>query len=276
MDREQESQKIESLDQANRALEILLRKIEESKSRNPSMSLRGFAQRVGVSSGSLSEILKGKRILTHALKQRMAPKLLLSPQETIEFFQDNLPQNLGIPSDERWLLSQDHFHMISNWWYYGLLNLIKTRGFKNQNSWMAQRLGLTINVVSEAWDRLFRLGFIEKKGDQIIRKYPNLKTTDNVLDLSVRKSHLSDLPLIEKSLLDVPLDLRDNISCTFVIDKKDITKAKELIRIFQSQFLNQMGKDAGEEVYKLTIALYPLTKVSPLIAGEVNAKKFSK
>ena len=120
------------------------------------------------------------------------------------------------------------------------------------------------------------LGFIEKKGDQVVRKYPNLKTTDNVMDLSIRKSHLSDLPLIEKSLLDVPLDLRDNISCTFVIDKKDITKAKELIRIFQSQFLNQMGKDVGEEVYKLTIALYPLTKVSPLIAGEVNAKKLSK
>lgn len=276
MDREQESSQQESFQPTNRALEILLRKIEESKARNPNMSLRGFAQRVGISSGALSEILKGKRLLTHTLKQRMAPKLLLSPQETIEFFQDNLPQNLGIPSDQRWLLSQDHFHMISNWWYYGLLNLIKTRGFKNQSAWMAQRLGLTINVISDAWDRLFRLGFIEKKGDQVVRKYPNLKTTDNVMDLSIRKSHLSDLPLIEKSLLDVPIDLRDNISCTFVVDKKDIPKAKELIRIFQSQFLNQIGKDTGEEVYKLSIALYPLTKISTLTAGEGNAKKLPK
>lgn len=73
MDREQESQQKETFYQPNRALEILHKKVEEAKSRNSSMSLRDFAQRVGISSGALSEILKGKRILTHALKQRIAP-----------------------------------------------------------------------------------------------------------------------------------------------------------------------------------------------------------
>lgn len=245
--------------QTDRALEILLRKLEDAQARNPNVSLRAFSQRLGISSGALSEILKGKRPLSNSIKQRIAQKLLLSPQESLEFFEKNLPEELGFSSDHRLTLSQDHFHLISDWWYFALLNLVKTRDFKNNTGWMARRLGLTLNAINEAWDRLFRLGYLERKGTQVLRKYPNIKTTDNLMDASIRKSHLSDLPLIEKSLLNVPMELRDNTSCTFVIDKKDLPKAKELIRIFQSQFLNQIGKDTGEEVYKMTVALYPLT-----------------
>lgn len=244
----------------DRALEILLRKLEEAQARNPNVSLRAFSQRLGISSGALSEILKGKRPLSNSVKQRIASKLFLSPQESLEFFEKNLPDQMGLSSDNRMTLSQDHFHLISDWWYFGLLNLVKTRGFKNNTGWMARRLGLTANTLADAWERLFRLGYLEKKGTQVVRKHPNIKTTDHLMDASIRKSHLSDLPLIEKSLLDVPMDLRDNTSCTFVIDKKDLPKAKELIRIFQTQFLNQIGKDTGDEVYKMTVALYPLTR----------------
>jgi uncharacterized protein (TIGR02147 family) len=246
----------------DQAIEILWRKLEEAKARNQNFSLRAFAQRLGMSSGSLSEILKGKRPLSNSLKLRIAPKLLLSPQETHQFFHNDLPQKIAVTSDERIALSQDQFHLISDWWYFGLLNLLKVRGFKNQTAWMARRLGLTIQTVAEAWERLFRLGYLEQKGSQVIRKHPHLKTTDNLLDLSVRKSHLMDLPLIEKSLLELPVTLRDNISCSFAFEKKDIPRAKEMIRIFESQFLNQFGKDSGDEVYKLTVALYPLTQVT--------------
>ena len=246
----------------NRAIEILRQKLEESKARNPQLSMRAFAQRLGLSSGALSEILKGKRPLSNAVKKKMAAKLLLSPQETIDFFADDLPQKLAVGADERAQLSQDQFHLIADWWYFGILNLLKTKGFKAQAAWMANRLGLTTATVKEAWERLIRLGHIEVKGSKVTRQRPNLKTTDGLADLSIRKSHIEDLKLIEKSVLEVPLELRDNTSCTLVLDKKDLEKAKELLRIFQTQFRNQIGKDSGEEVYKLTFALYPLTKVT--------------
>ena len=249
-------------DSKDQALNILLSKLAEAQIKNPNFSLRAFAKKLGVSSGALSEILKGKRPLSNSIKQRIADKLLLSPQESLEFFQKNLPEKMGLTSDNRLTLSQDQFQLISNWWYFGLLNLIKTNDFKNQESWMARRLGLNVNTVTEALDRLSRMGHIEKKGSQLVRKYPNIKTTDHLMDSSIRKSHLEDLSLIEKSIRDVPMQLRDNTSCTFVIDKKDLPKAKELIRIFQSQFLNLVGKDSGEEVYKLSVSLYPLTQVT--------------
>jgi transcriptional regulator with XRE-family HTH domain len=253
---------ISKIENSDQALEILVRKLEEAKARNPNISLRAFSRKIGISSGALSEILKGKRPLSNSLKRRMAQKLMLSPQESLTFFQHDLPQPMGITSDARMTLSQDQFHLISDWWYFGLLNLIKTSNFKNHAGWMARRLGLTVQTVNEAWERLFRLGYLEKKGSQVVRKQPNVKTTDNLSDLSIRKSHLKDLELIEKSILDVPLELRDNTSFTFVIDKKDLSKAKEFIRIFQNQFLNQVAKDSGEEVYKVSVALYPITKVT--------------
>lgn len=248
--------------QSDLALEILLRKLEDAKARNPRFSLRAFAKRLGMSSGSLSEVLNGKRAFTTSIKRKIADKLLLSPQETVEFFSNDLPDKMKVASDERMTLNQDQFHLISDWWYFGLLNLLKTRGFKNNPSWMARRLGLSVNTITEAWDRLFRLGYIEKQGTKIVRKQANLKTTDQLLDLSVRKSHLEDLKLIEQSLLEVPLELRDNLSCTFVVDREDLAKAREMIRIFQNQFMNQIGKETGNEVYKLSVSLYPLTEVT--------------
>ncbi|MGE0632304.1 MAG: TIGR02147 family protein [Pseudobdellovibrionaceae bacterium] len=257
---------METTEEANsttdRAIEILLSKLEEAKARNPRLSMRAFAQRIGMSSGGLSEILSGKRAFTASIKKKVAEKLMLSPQEQLEFFSNDLPGKMKIQTDSRSTLSQDQFHLISDWWYFGLLNLLKTKGFKNSTRWMAQRLGVSENVASEAWERLFRLGYLEKKGNQVVRKGTEIRTTDNLLDLSIRKSHIQDLKLIENSLMEVPLDQRDNTSCTFVIDKADIPKAKEMIRIFQSQIVNQLGKDTGNEVYKISVALYPLTQVS--------------
>lgn len=244
----------------NRPLSILLRKLEEAKSRNPSFSLRAFSDRLGLSSGALSEIMKGKRPLSATVKRRIADKLLLSPRETLEFFQADLPDHMKVSADTRATLDQDNFQLISEWWYFGLLNLVKIRGFKNQSQWMARRLGLSLNVVIEAWDRLFRLGYLEKMGSKILRKHPNLKTTDNLLSLSIQKSHINDLALIEKSILNDPINLRDNTSCTFVVEMTDLPHLKEMVRIFQRQVLERFGKETGDEVYKMSLAIYPLTK----------------
>lgn len=244
----------------DRAHEILLAKLEEAKVRNPRLSLRAFAQRLGVSSGALSEILAGKRAFTAPLKKKIADKLMLSPQETVDFFREDLPERMHAGKDERLTLSQDQFHLISDWWYFALLSLLKTRDFRNSTKWMAKRLGLAATTIGEAWERLCRLGYVERKGGQVVTRQPFMKTTDGMLDLSIRKSHLEDLKLIEHVLHEVPLELRDNTSVTFVLDKKDLPKAKEMIRIFQQQFLKQVAKEPGDEVYKLSVSLFPLTQ----------------
>ena len=76
----------------------------------------------------------------------------------------------------------------------------------------------------------------------------------------MRKSHLEDLKLIEKSLLENPLHVRDHTSMTLVLNKSDLAKAKELIRIFHDDFSRKIEVNSGEEVYKLSVSLFPLTR----------------
>lgn len=240
---------------------ILMRLYEEARARNPRLSKRGFAQRVGLSSGALSEILAGKRPLTVPMKKKIAAKLQLSPGDEAEFFDDAIPESMRPQRLEYMRMSADQFHLISDWWHYGLLNLLNTKDFRPNAGWMAKRFGLTAQVVQDAWERLIRLGYLVKTGAKVTRKHPKMETTDDLFDLSVRKSHLEDLKLMENSLLEVPVGLRDQTSITLSVSRKDLPKAKEMIRLFQDQFANRFEKTAGDDVYRLSVALFPLTQV---------------
>jgi transcriptional regulator with XRE-family HTH domain len=251
------------MEPTNKVAALLLKKFKEGQVKNPRWSQRAFAQKLGVSSGALSEILKGKRSLSTPLKKKMAEALQLSPQEQIDFFDDDLPDNLKPVRHDYFRLSMDQFHLISDWWHFAILNLLRTKGFKPEQSWISQRLGLQTRIVTEAWDRLIRLGHLKRQGAKVVREYPNIETSDDFFDLSIRKSHVEDTKLIEKSLLETELNLRDHTSMTMAVRKKDIPRAKELIRIFQDQFARELEAtdNGGDEVYRLCISYFPLTQI---------------
>ncbi|MBO9668322.1 MAG: TIGR02147 family protein [Bdellovibrio sp.] len=246
----------------DKALLLLIKKFEEAKERNSNFSQRAFAQRLGLSSGALSEILKGKRLLTSQVKKKLANKLHLSPLEQLDFFEKETPQLLAPAKLDYHRLTNDQFQMIAEWPHYAILNLIKTKGFKPSVSWIARRLNLSARVAQETWERLFRLNHLKQQGQKVQREYPRLDTSDNVINLSVRKAHLEDLKLMENSLLNTPVELRDHTSMTLVMNKKDLKKAKELIRLFQDKFSEEIECNPAEEVYRLSISLFPLTSVS--------------
>ncbi len=246
--------------------EMLQQKFEEIKLRNPRWSQRAFAKRLGLSSGALSEILRGKRRLNFNLKQRILQRLDFTLDEREAFLQSELLSTKSPQPTIYTELSRDQFRLIADWWHYGLLNLLKTKGFKLDLPWMAKRLGLNLPVVKEAWERLFRIGFLEQKGRGVVRKFPRLTTIDNIFDLSLRKSHLEDQRLIEKALLEMEPEVRDIVSMTLALRRQDLGRAKELIRRFQDEFGEKLEKKDADEVYKLTIALYPLSQ--PLTGDE--------
>jgi uncharacterized protein (TIGR02147 family) len=249
---------------SNRATGLLLRKFQESQLQNSRYSQRAFAQKLGVSSGALSEIFKGKRALSPAQKKRMADSLQLSPQEQLDFFEDDLPENLRPMRREVFQLSVDQFHLISEWWHFGMLSLLRTRGFRLDQDWIAARLGLSAKVASEAIDRLFRLGQLKRSGGKVLREHARVETTDEFFDLSVQKSHLENAKLIEKSILENPLEVRDHTSLTIAVNRKNMKRAKELIRVFQDQFEREIetARDGdADEVYRLSISFFPLTKI---------------
>lgn len=235
---------------------ILEKRYLESKAKSPHYSLRAMAKRLGISSGALSEILKGKRKVSPKLTAKLAEKLALSPSERRELGLKGVESN-----HEEFLLSEDSFHLISDWWHFGILNLTQTEGFRFDAGWISRRLGLSKFKIENAIDRLLRLGLLaQDKNGRLTRTHAKMKTVDNILNLAIQRSHRIDLELIAHCLEEVPVALRDTTSATMTVSPRSLPKLKELIRRFEDELMEEAESVKGSEVYRLSISFFPLTQ----------------
>lgn len=252
---------------------LLHTKYEEIRGKNSAFSLRAFARRVEVSPSTLTRILNGERRVSRALADRLCAKLLLDPQERADVL-DGFPQRrtyrkaLNAPGkiqdrvDSSYLrLTADQFKIVSEWYHFAILSLTRTEGFKSEPSYIASRLGITLDEAESALERLQRLNMIEKNPEgQWVRSAPRYRTTDDVLNLSLQKSHRLNLEIAGEALTNVPVELRDFTAITMPASPKLLPKAKALIRKFQDDLCALLETEPGTEVYKFCAQLFPLTK----------------
>lgn len=245
---------------------ILRNKLEESRTKNPAFSVRAFAKRVGLSPATLSLVLNGKRMVSKKLAVKVSEKLMLDPQERSELL-GKFPVAKKVHHDEVDLsylqLTADQYQVVADWKAFAILNLIGTRGFKNSSEWIGSRLGISTENASQVIDRLNRLGMIEiDKNGKMRRSAPRFRTTDDINNISLRKSHYQNLDLARESLDNDSVDIRDFTWLTIPLDTKKLLQAKTLIRKFQDDLRNLLDEGAEpNEVYRLAIQFFPLTKV---------------
>ena len=97
------------------ASEFLMTTFNERKDKNPRYSLRAFARSLGVSSGQLSEILSGKRPLSHKLARRIAIALALTEEESqkLVFLVSQQSQFLDMAGPNARQLSEEEITLMS-------------------------------------------------------------------------------------------------------------------------------------------------------------------
>jgi uncharacterized protein (TIGR02147 family) len=253
--------------------QVLRTRYQEIRSRNPSYSVRAFSKKLGLSAGTVSLLLLGKRKASHKLAARIGERLNLDPQERSLFLPsfELSAKRVGDPThtDTRYLqLTADQFHVVSDWTCFALLNLIKTKGFQSDPAWIARRLGIPKAKVNRVIERLQRLGMLvispEGKYSRGANRY---RTTDDVANSAVRASHYQTLELARDSLDRDPVDARDFTWLTVSLDPKALPEAKSLIRRFQDDFLQLIERNpaAASEVYRMSMQLFPLTRLEPTV-----------
>ncbi len=237
----------------------------ELKAKNSAYSLRAFSRKLGVSAGTLSLIMLGKRKSSLKLARKIADAMMLDPQERSEvlgtFIKEQIPSsNLG--NEEHYLqLSSDQFRVISEWYYFAILNLVKTHDFQPNATWIAHRLGLSESNIQQALEKLKKLGFLIEKNGKLLRAKPKYRTTDDINNLALKKSHFETLDLAKDALLEYDVNQRDYTWLTFAFDTRKMQEAKILIRKFQDEFLDLIEKEnENDQVYRMAIQLFPLTK----------------
>lgn len=230
--------------------------------KNPRYSIRAFAKALGMDASTLAKHLNGKRPFGKQTIEKLGKKLGLSPSELAPFLN---PESFGESCEDSYeQMNLDLFNIISDWYHFAILELMTIESFSANNKWIAKTLGITLSEATDAVDRLVRCGLLEIQKDQWLDRSSG-RTTNIAPDLTtVAMRHLQKqfLQKAMTALDEVSISQRDNTSISMAIDIDKLPGAKEKIKNFRrslAKFLSRSGK--RNDVYNLTISLYPLTSL---------------
>jgi uncharacterized protein (TIGR02147 family) len=252
-------------------LEILNQELTRIRARNPSYSMRSYAKKLKIPPSGLSGILSGKLPVTKRVGQKILQQLCIDPirsenllnslnnkntsknknQDRINHFPKNFMQ-----------VNMDHYHLISDWWYFAILSLAETDYFQEDPEWIAKRLNIGIPDIKIALQRLERLKLlVRSKSGKLKSTGYQFKTTSNITNLSLRKSHLQTIELIKNSIERDDLKVCDFSSMTMAIDPDKLPEAKLRLTEFRRSLCSFLESGKKKEVYRLFLSLFPLTEM---------------
>lgn len=244
---------------------VLRQELKKKVDTNPSYSLRAFAKTLGVSASGLSMIMSGKVPVTLGFVEKVGPKLKLSETETHQHFLELLAEkNRSFKLKDFEFIDENRFTIIKDWYHYAILNLIRTKGFKPQPSWIAKRLSITLGEAQEAVERLQKVQFLKVEKDQwtdVSSKFTS-HTNNKIFSEAAKQNQMQ---LFEKALQaidQVEFQDRNHTGVTIAVTKKDLDKAKNFISKFRKEFMTHFDQEKnGDEVYHLSVGFFPLTKL---------------
>lgn len=228
--------------------------------KNPHYSLRAFARTLQIEASALSKILNAKRAVTPEMLTKLGLKLGLGRQELKNF--KGIKGALGHLDFDT--VDADQFKIISDWYHYAILELTAVEDFRPNTKWIAKRLGITASEANIAVERLTRAGFLKIEKNRWTDVSGNLTTVGNNFTISAfRNLQRQILQMAVQSLEETPMERRDQTSMTMAIDSKLLPQAKEKIKKFRRDMDRLLqSSDTKDEVYHLSVALYPVTKTT--------------
>lgn len=234
---------------------------------SPSFSIRAFARTLGLQPGPLSEILSRKRPLTVKIGEKIALALECSPADRVRFL-DLIKQESSAPitpkKPERRVsafrqLSMDHYRLIADWYHFAVLSYLELDDGDCNRGKMAQRIGISTVEVTQAIERLLRLGLIVPTDAGFEPTFLGVRTSNDIAFEALRKAHHQILKIAQASLEQVPVGQRDITSITLAIDPKRIPGAKARIRRFRRALGRYLEGGKRGALYHLNVQLVPIT-----------------
>lgn len=240
---------------------------------NPQYSARSFAKALGIGHSALIEMLNNKRTITNKSIEKIGIVLGLSINE-IQRFQKKVDSKSNKPSEANYQqLTIDQFAIISDWYHYAILELIRIKGFPHTSNDFARALGITKTEANIAVERLERIGLLEKDESGNFHETNQGFATNisgNLTSLGSKKLQKQILEQSINALMTIPIEQRNHTSMTMAIDPKLLPEAIEKIKKFRrelTEFLEANGE--ASEVYQLSLSLFPVTQITKSNSGEI-------
>jgi len=229
--------------------------------RNPRFSLRSFAKQLGIDHSTLSQVLRSKRRLSPRALEAVGKCMGLG-KETIQAYEQSLRKKLNSKSASQAIRSfhfdLDTFQLLSVWYHYAILELIEVQGFKTDSRWIANTLGIAVEDVNVALQRL-----LDKSGDAEFHSSALTEAACNQMNQEIHE-------LAVHAIKRVPSPHRVHRQMVFAVDSTRLPRLKMLADEFMKELRAQVSEGATkDDVYQVEISLFPVTTLKRT-RGEKN------
>lgn len=255
--------------------ELLNEGYEQRKRKNPSYSLRAYAQFLGVPRSTTFELMKGKISGQKKTVQKVGKKLGLTDTEIlyfsllIEIERTTKPQKRSELYKEAYCLhtrfntiSEDDFSFVARWYHFAVMELLKVKGASGDPSWIAKKLQIKVGEAKEALEALEKLNIvkIDSKGKiYIIKDFVSLPSGE---PLSIAQDYHQTM--IEKAMKAVktqPKGTRNFSSMTFCFNKAELKDVDQFIKKMRMKFADRfVSGQEYDSVYSLNIQFVRLDR----------------
>lgn len=252
---------------------------------NPRYSLRSFAKHLQMNPSLLSKILRGQvgvsRKRFDKICERMAlgpgerSQLALAQDQTRTFRRRDLQVREMKSTSTQMREMADRFQVIADWYHHAILELVSVDGFQSDERWIAKTLAISYSEVSQARERLVRLGMLEVDASG---QWKNVSGCDSggvsgcdsggvtesngrYNSIAVRKLQAQVLNLALGALETVQAERRLQQSATVAIDAELVLAAKEKITAFQIALAASLQAESRTKnsVYQISFSFFPVT-----------------
>ena len=241
-------------------LEILKNEFKQRADRNSQYSLRAFAKSLKMHSSTLSAILNKKRRITPAQAQKILNELNLDHSEKKRILLEMLQEKSASTEASFEKLDEAAFQVVSGWEHFALLACLDLDSSEKSTEQLAQKMKLPFSLTVEALERLHKLGLVLRREDHWQTTGKSFTTTNEVPSSALRKTHREYIHKALDSLQKHSVDERDITGISMAISTKKLASAKKMIAAFRRELAEHLESDPKDEVYRLNIQLFPLSK----------------
>lgn len=257
---------------------FLIDELNKRMHKNPSYSLRAFSHSLGLSPGTLSALFNGKRPMSLKTAVKITEKIKCSEKVKTYFL-----TSVAHTQKERMLKRVDPkvkqflfpklkspkaldvmiFELISEWYYAAILEMTFLEDFKNDESWIAKELDISVYKVRQAIERLLELGLLKKDNGSLVKINDHLEIQDSAGTSSARRNKQKQIRQKAIEAIDQrPVNERYMTTLTMAIDPQLLPEARKKIDDFNDALCEFLTKGKRKEIYTMEIGLFSLQKKS--------------
>ncbi len=246
-------------------LSLLNEEFTRLKTKNSSFSLRAFSKRMNLPVSALSGILNNRYPITKKTGEKVLAALAIDPKRTsvlLNALQHRSPSAKHPSVTPEYIeLRMDDFHMIANWYYFGILSLAETEGFNGSAIQVCQRLGIQLRQAKSALERLENMGLlVRNKTGRLVHSGKPYQTSQGIPNTYLRKHHQENLELARRSMEEDEFEQCDFSGITMAIDPAKLPEAKKRITKFRRELCQFLESEQKKQVYRMNFQLFPLSE----------------